>query len=192
MMGVQSKVPGFTLNTIEGEAWSLSTIQGCPCLLAFFRFSNCPFSHLRLATFVKRCKSLPSNFHIIGIIDGPSNLNDWPDYSQETSNITLLIDENSHIHDEYGIGYSQRGAISSLFKRMPTLLYATYKRPSALLASYHDMQRMPADFLVDKNHNLVHAHYGRDAGDILPFKAILDFAYKATATEQPDLNSETL
>ncbi|WP_461480662.1 peroxiredoxin family protein [Porticoccus sp.] len=170
----QSIIP-FTLPSLKGEPWQLSSLDGKPYLLAFFRFASCPFCNLRLHQLVNRLDELPADFTLVAVFE--SSVTELQRYAERhDSPFPILADEGGVIHRQYRIQHSWLGVFKGMLLRMPALLYAIFKKGYVPLTIGGRMDTLPADFLVDRNGIIREAFYGRDDGDHLDFARIRQFA----------------
>lgn len=176
----QSIIP-FTLLSLNGELWQLSSLEGKPYLLAFFRFASCPFCNLRVHQLINRLDELPANFTIVAVFE--SSVTELQRYAERhESPFPILADKAGVIHSEYRIQHSWLGVFKGMFLRLPSLLYAMFKKGYIPLTIGGRMNTMPADFLVDRNGIIREAFYGRDEGDHLDFEHIRQFAHSQSET----------
>lgn len=173
---ISSVIP-FTLPALDGGQWQLSSLTGKPYLLAFFRFASCPFCNLRLHQLIQRIDELPADFTIVAVFE--SSLSELQRYGvRHHAPFPLLADAGGVIHAQYGIGHSWAGVVKGMFLRLPSLLYALFKKRYLPLSIGGAMHTMPADFLVDRHGVIQQAYYGADEGDHLNFEQIKQFAWQ--------------
>lgn len=178
----QSIVP-FTLPSLNGQDWQLSSLDGKPYLLAFFRFASCPFCNLRLHQLINRLDELSADFTIVAVFE--SSVTELQRYAERhDSPFPILADEGGVIHSQYRIQHSWLGVFKGMLLRMPALFYALFKKGYVPLTIGGRMDTMPADFLVDRNGIIREAFYGRDEGDHLNFERIRQFAQYQGSTVQ--------
>lgn len=170
----QAIIP-FTLPALDGSAWQLSSLEGKPYLLAFFRFASCPFCNLRLHQLISQWGELPEDFTIVAVFE--SSLTELQRYAERHhSPFPILADGGGIIHGRYSIRHSWLGVLKGMLFRFPSLLYAMFKKGYVPLTIGGRMNTMPADFLVDRQGVIQEAYYGRDEGDHLDFERIRQFA----------------
>ncbi len=172
----------FTLPSLDGSPWQLSSLAGKPYLLAFFRFASCPFCNLRLHQLISRLDKLPDDFTIVAVFE--SSLSELQRYAERhNSPFPILADEGGVIHGQYSIRHSWIGVLKGMLFRFPSLLYAMFKKGYVPLTIGGRMNTMPADFLVDRQGTIQEAYYGRDEGDHLDFERIRQFAWQQAESQ---------
>lgn len=172
----QSTIP-FVLPSIDGSSWQLSSLEGKPYLLAFFRFASCPFCNLRLHQLISRLDELPDDFTIVAVFE--SSLAELQRYAERhQSPFPILADEGGIVHSQFGVRHSWIGVLKGMLFRLPSLLYAMFKKGYVPMTIGGRMDTMPADFLVDRKDIIQKAYYGSDEGDHLDFDSIKQFAWQ--------------
>lgn len=171
------KVSNICLKALDGSDFDLSSLQGTPYLLAFFRFASCPFCNLRMHELVQRKSELGERFTLVALFD--SSLDNLREHAERHhAPFPVLADERRFYHALYGIEHSFSGMLKGMIFRMPTLLHALFVKGYVPLKIKGSMTGMPAEFLVDAHGIIRVAHYGKDEGDHLPFEQIRQFALK--------------
>jgi peroxiredoxin len=175
---IGDKVGQIRLQALDGSMFELSSLQGRPFMLSFFRFASCPFCNLRMHHLVQRFGELNQageRFTIVAIFD--SSLENLREHAERHhSPFPLLADVRGTYYAQYGIEHSVAGVLKGMLMRMPTLLYAMFGKGYLPTKINGDMTTMPADFLIDAGGTIRMAYYGRDEGDHLPFEVIQRFA----------------
>jgi len=162
------------LPAIDGTVFELEQMQGRRYMLSFFRFASCPFCNLRVHELVKRYSEFGNDFGIVAIFDSPlENLKKHVDGHHAP--FPVLADESNTYYREYAIEHSLFGVLKGMLLRMPTLIRGMLQGyvPTTIQGS---ITTMPADFLIDEEGVIQHAHYGRDEGDHLSFDTVKAFA----------------
>lgn len=176
---VGDKVSNIRLAALDGSAFDLSSLNGRPFMLSFFRFASCPFCNLRMHQLVKRYDELGNRFTIVAIFDSPlDNLREHAE--RHDAPFPVLADEQGTYYAQYGIEHSVVGMLKGMIFRMPSMIYAMLGKGYVPLKIKGSMTTMPADFLVDESGVIRHAYYGKDAGDHLPFDEVKKFAVPAS------------
>jgi peroxiredoxin len=177
MLRPNDPIVPFSLPSLDGSPWQLSSLDGKPYLLAFFRFASCPFCNLRLHQLINRLDELPDDFTIVALFE--SSLTELQRYAERhQSPFPILADEGGVIHGQYKIRNSWLGVMKGMLFRLPSLLYAMFKKGYVPLTIGGRMDTMPADFLVDRHGIIQEAYYGQDEGDHLDFERIRQFAWQ--------------
>lgn len=179
---IGDSLPDFSVQAIDGSTVSSADMRGGPCLLAFFRFARCPFCNLRLHRLIQsygELQVLHPDFRIVAIFDSPlSHLQ--TSMQRHAPPFIVAADPEHRAYSACAIRYSLWGVIKGMVLRMPTLIKAMAKGylPTSMRGR---MTTMPADFLLDAQGIIRHAHYGRDEGDHCSVTVIKDFVAQQAA-----------
>ncbi|MFA7242665.1 MAG: peroxiredoxin-like family protein [Sulfuricellaceae bacterium] len=169
------KVSNIRLEALDGAVFDLSSLNGRPFMLSFFRFASCPFCNLRMHELVKRFEELGDKFTIVAIFDSaPDNLREHA--TRHHAPFPVLADAQGVYYTRYGIEHSAAGVLKGMIFRLPTLLYAMFAKGYLPQKINGSMTTMPADFLVDASGIIRVSYYGKDEGDHLSFEAVKKFA----------------
>lgn len=176
---VGDRVVPFRLAALDGALFDLSSLEGRPYMLSFFRFASCPFCNLRMHDLVKRRGELGDAFTIVAVFDSsPENLREHA--ARHDAPFPVLADPAGTVYAQYGIEHSVVGMLKGMVLRMPTMLYAMFAKGYVPRKIGGSMTTLPADFLVDASGVIRLAYYGRDEGDHLSFAKVSEFAAHAT------------
>lgn len=166
---VGDKIKNLSLLNIYGEQISLkSLITKDYLLLNFFRGSWCPFCSMELREYERlKEKFLKSNIDIVAISPEVAK------YSKKTKednflSFEILSDENSKVMKEFGIVFTLSNEVKKIYEDFKIDLKEqngniTYKMP------------VPATYVVDKNFNIVFAHFEEDYTTRCEPKDVLEF-----------------
>ncbi len=160
---------------IDGSVFDTTTLRGRPYLLSFFRFASCPFCNMRVHELVSRFDEFGDDFSIVAIFDSPLD-NLQRHATGHHAPFPILADETGEAYASYSVERSLLGVIKGIVTRVPTALKAVRRGYIPTTIQGH-MTTMPANFLIDRNGIIQHAHYGRDEGDHLPFEQVKVFSF---------------
>ena len=59
----------LTLPSVDGSTFNLESIQGKKAMISFYRYSSCPFCHLRINEIISKKSEFGENFVPIAIFD---------------------------------------------------------------------------------------------------------------------------
>ena len=59
----------LTLPSVDGSTFNLETIKGKKAMISFYRYSSCPFCHLRINEIISKKSEFGDNFVPIAIFD---------------------------------------------------------------------------------------------------------------------------
>jgi peroxiredoxin len=173
-----SKAPDFQAQSLRGETVSLEGLRGQQVLLKFYRFAACPLCSLHLRGFVKRADDL-REAGIVPIIFFHSSKEKMEE--QASLPMDLIPDPDKKIFRKYGVETSLGGLFSPAVLRdsVRATMAGFFSKP---WAAEGGITGQPADFLVDGDGIIRHAHYGRHYSDSLTADQVLEIA-KGTKEE---------
>lgn len=166
-----AKAPEFAAESVRGEQVSLASLQGSPALLKFYRFAGCPICNLHLRELALRHDEL-ARAGLTVVVFYHSPLERIEREQGRELPFELVGDPGKRIFDAYGVEASLRGMFSAAvahdYGRAMAAGY--FSKP---LGHEGGIQGHPADFLLDADGVIRHAHYGADYADTLRVDAML-------------------
>ncbi len=177
-----TRVPDFTFQDQDRNETSLRLYSnGSPLYLVFFRYASCPFCNLRIQRMMNRGEEITqTGTKILAVME--STRENYEAYAgKQKPTFPIALDPEHRLYELYELERSTIGLLSTFVKRPGDLVTAM---ASGFTPGTVDgpMNRMPADFLIDPDMNLVKAHYGKDAGDHMPIPEIIAFAKQYQTT----------
>jgi peroxiredoxin len=180
---VGDTAPVFQATDINGRPVDLAALRGARVWLSFLRFANCPLAQAKL----DKIKALAAAFPALRpIAIGTPEVQRRPRYRE--AGFPVIADGEQALYRLYGAEHSFPRAI------VPTNQWATVK---ALCRGYllrvpleKPWWRMPADFLIDENGRIAHAHYGRRMHDDIAPQHVQ--AFIEAGLRRPARNPESL
>lgn len=182
---VGTTVKELSLPGLDGD-FDLAQITGKRYMLAFHRFAACPFCNLRIHQLVTRYNELPENFTIVAIFDSPLD-NLQKHTTGHHAPFAILADEENTYYRKFAVEHSVSRIVIGGILRLPTVLYAMFVKGYLPLSFKGSITTLPLELLVDENHVVRFAHYGKDEGDHLPFDVIKHFSEKGLIPKNPDI-----
>lgn len=83
----------LTLPSVDGSTFNLETIKGKKAMISFYRYSSCPFCHLRINEIISKKSEFGDNFVPIAIFD--CDFDDLVKNSKKhDGEITILCDDD--------------------------------------------------------------------------------------------------
>lgn len=184
---VDNKAPAFHVRDIRGEMVGLEQFQGKKLLVSFYRYASCPFCNLRIHTLNQKAEEYrQQGMEMIAVFQSTAQqINKYA--GKEVRPFTIIADDKRELYRLYGVQTSWWGFSKAFITRLPDLLR------TSLLGNLpgrmdNELNRMPADFLIDEAGCVKLAYYGSDIGDHLPLadleqylveKKSADVAYNA-------------
>jgi thioredoxin-dependent peroxiredoxin len=171
ILKVGDHAPDFTMPDLNGQPIHLASLRGKKVLLAFFRYATCPFCTMRFVRLSQECARYSAEgVEVIGVFEStPEYIREY--LSRRGLPFPIIPDPEGVLYEMYGVQNSMMGLWLGMF-RMPTLLRALFDPDYRMAVPNADMTRIPADFLLGPNQEIVDVYYGKDIGDHMPFKRI--------------------
>ncbi|MBX2843081.1 MAG: redoxin domain-containing protein [Flammeovirgaceae bacterium] len=176
-------VPGqqaidFEAKDIYGNNIKLGSLKGEKILLSFFRSTACPFCNLRIYQLKSLYPKVADNLNMVFIFESKKEaLLRSPLHSE--LQMPMISDFDKNAHKNYGIEFSLIKTLTSSFNpkfkehmKVAKELGLDFKTKEESTSN----TLMPADFLIDENFNIVHAHYGKAVNEHIEMETIRDFA----------------
>lgn len=168
-----SPAPAFTTVDYQGNPVSLQALAGRKVLLSFYRYASCPFCNLRIHHLRQRSAEWQARgLDMVAVFQSPAaSIRDYA--VGETVEFAIVPDPELQLYRRYGVESSWL-AFAKSGLRAADLAKATAKGflPGKVEG---DMNRVPADFLIDEQGIVRVAFYGKDIGDHLDIRVVEDF-----------------
>ncbi|RZU38677.1 peroxiredoxin [Fluviicoccus keumensis] len=165
--------PAFTVTDFTGVSRSLSDYRGRKVLLSFYRYASCPFCNLRIHQLRQQAAVWEAKgLVMLAVFQSPAA--SILEYSAgETVEFPIIPDPEMTLYKTYGVESSWL-AFAKSGLRAADIAKATAKGflPGKVEG---DMNRVPADFLIDEAGIIRTAFYGKDIGDHLATAAVEAF-----------------
>lgn len=166
--------PAFTVTDFTGVAHSLSDYRGKKVLLSFYRYASCPFCNLRIHQLRQQAAAWEAKgLVMMAVFQSPAAT--IMEYAAgETVEFAIIPDPAMALYKAYGVE-SSWAAFAKATLRAGDIAKATAKGflPGGKVDG--DMNRVPADFLIDEEGVVRTAFYGKDIGDHLDTAVIERF-----------------
>jgi len=169
---INSPAPRIKTKDILGNDFDLETYKGQKILVAFFRFSTCPFCNLRIHTLSTEYEKLGIN--IVAIFES-SNENLRKHLAHYELPFPVLSDRAGVYYKSYGLNKSVIGVFKGMLTRPIEMLRGMSKGKSLFHGIDGHLTRMPADFLIDENGMIRELMYARDEGEHMDVEIIKRF-----------------
>jgi thioredoxin-dependent peroxiredoxin len=170
---VGEKAPLFKTTDIGDVIIDLHAHRGSKVLLSFYRYASCPLCNLRINRLIKLYPDLrKKGLKIISIFQSPKE--SILEYvGKQDAPFPIVPDPSQKLYKLYGVetswlGFAKAGLEISKLVETTKLGFLPGKVEG-------DMNRIPADFLIDENGIIQTAFYGKDISDHLGESEILKF-----------------
>lgn len=166
------KAPNIELTDWKGRPFNLHEKSGKKWV-AFFRYASCPLCNLRVNEMIKRYEEITNNgLQIFTIFQSePESVAKY--VGQQEPPFLILCDPSEKAYVSYKLQANLLGMISP--KNMTQLMSALKSgfMPGKMEGA---ITRIPADFIINENNNLIDVFYGTSIGDHIPINRVLDEA----------------
>jgi len=167
-----STAPNFSNLDLDNIAFQLSNPRKKLLLLAFFRYASCPLCNLRVHELIKNYPFLKDRLEIIAVFQSPANkIKQY--VGKQAIPFSIIPDPERKLYQLYqvenswlGFGKAWTIKIAQVFDAVLTHKYL----PGSIEG---EINRIPADFIIDTDNKIIEAYYGNDIGDHLPLADIL-------------------
>lgn len=166
--------PDFRLPALGGGDLRLSSLRGQKVWLVFNRQATCMICNPHNAAIIELHEQVRASGIRVVTVWG----SDLPGLRQGIGQLTppypVLSDPSDTVYDSYGVQRSLLGALDS--RNMPTIRQGLAMVGLGGLKTDGEFTRMPAEFLLDEQGRIVHAHYNAYGSDFMPTERVLDWA----------------
>lgn len=144
-------------------------------LLSFYRYASCPLCNLRVHTLAEHGPHWKRDgLDLLGVFQSPAER--MRDYvGTQSIPFPLIADPEQRLYAAYGVGHSWAGFLKAWATRLLEIRRSTLGLGYLPGSVEGNINRIPADFLIDRGGRIVEAYYGRDIGDHLPLDRIMQF-----------------
>ena len=166
--------PAFTGEVIGGGSLSLSDLRGRPVLLKFYRFAECPVCNLHVRTLVRRHDEVAAA-GLTTVVLFHSPLSRVERKQGFDLPFPVIADPEKQIFGAYGVEESLGGMLDGQVARdyARAMGAGFFSKP---LGHHGGIKGHPADFVIDRQGVLKHAHYGESYADSLGVDEVLSLA----------------
>jgi peroxiredoxin Q/BCP len=173
-----AEAPDFTFVGVDGAPSRLSNLRGKKVLIAFFRNAACALCNLRVRHFIRHY----SQWHLQGMevvtvfesLD--SALSQY--VGRQEAPFPIIANPLAELYDLYGVEVSEEKVKATIADPNTKTFVAQAAVEGFALTPEEgaNMNRIPAEFLIDENGIIQVVHYGRLVTDHLPLDVIDRFA----------------
>lgn len=163
------------LRLVDTDGKFISVYNGRPVLLTFFRDAACPFCNMRIVWLTRHYQQLSSlGLDVVAVFAStPEEIRRF--VLRVPRPFPVAAEPELTAYDCYGVETSFWGKVRAIVTRVPTLVRGLH---IVGIAGLNTNNVLPADFLVNGNRTILHAYYGKDAGDHMPLEDIKLFMAK--------------
>ena len=166
----------LSLPAIDGSVFDLNFVQGQKLMISFYRYSSCPFCHLRINETINNKDNFGDNFQTVAIFN--CNIESLKKASSKhDSSIFILADENRLYFDKYSVQKSGigvlAGSVIGLFRFIKAIFIKGFNPLKSLSGAFTGL---PVDILINAEGIVEKVKYGKTTIDHIPMSEIIDFS----------------
>lgn len=170
------KAPQFSVNDIWGNTVDLSKIESTKTLLSFFRYAECAVCQLRIVEIMRAKEDFKKqNIAVIAIFQSPAESLKASIVDKTKFDFTLISDPDRKLYELYQVKPSWLKTLKTVNAKGIKRVLASMKegfKPGGKIEGL--MNQIPADFILDKNKNILTAKYGDNVIDHIPLVEVLE------------------
>ena len=166
--------PAFTGELIGGGSLSLSDLRGQAILLKFYRFADCPVCNLHVRTLVRRHDEVAAaGLTTVALFHSPLSRTERKQGFDLPFHV--IADPEKQIFGAYGVEASLGGMFDGKVARdyASAMRAGYFSRP---FGHHGGIKGHPADFIIDAEGVIKHAHYGESYADSLGVDDVVSLA----------------
>ena len=171
---IGAKAPDFTATTSAGDDVTLSSYQGKLVWVGFYRYSGCQLCNLRISEEIEYLRKKPLKDAVKLTIMQSSAEKVKQFLGKQNPPFAIITDPKMELYKLYGLESSKLGMIRSMLG-VSRFMKAIKLFGLTTIPSDGDPNRMPADFLIDKNGVIKDVYYASVGSSHIPFERIDDF-----------------
>lgn len=172
--------PAFAAQDAQGRMIRLDDYRGRYLFLSFYRYASCPFCNLRVHELMQRLTEFENfDLSLVAVFQSPRT--QIAQYiGKQRPPFPILPDPRLHLYRDYRVETSLRAFLIGATRHFGKALHAMRLGflPGHIQGS---VARVPADFLIGPQGEVLIAYYGRDISDHLPIETLLQQLPAASA-----------
>ena len=165
--------PNFKTTDTQNRVFSLAEERKKPILLAFFRYASCPLCNLRVHQLIQNQEILEQKLEIVLVFQSPLDKIEKYVGKQDVP-YRIIADPKRKLYRLYGVENSWLGFLKAWTIKIPKVFSAVIGHRYLPGSMEGEIHRIPADFIIGKNGTILRAYYGKDIGDHLALKEIVN------------------
>lgn len=164
--------PEFSVKDVDGKYHSIEQYKGKKILLSFYRYAACPVCNTRFHELENEHEFFQKNGIILLSVyeSSAETLKEFIDTNHFYQ--TLIADPSGILYKLYGVEISKGKVVKGMTNGALQKSNAGKKLFTKKLKKDGNSNRIPADFLIDENGNIINAYYGKYLGDRMPVEYI--------------------
>ncbi|MDD2951291.1 MAG: redoxin domain-containing protein [Sulfuricurvum sp.] len=164
--------PWFKMRSFQGDDINLDAYRGRYVLLSFYRYASCPFCNLRVHESIQKNDYFRSlGLEMIAVFQSPDDK--LAEYvGKQPLNYPIIGDPDLQLYRLYRVETSWIGLLKAFLFRPHKILTSVFLRGFFPGSIENEIQRLPADFLINPQGKIEIAYYGKDIGDHIAYETI--------------------
>lgn len=165
--------PAFRTQDVFGTEIDLQQLKGKKLYLAFERNAGCPVCNLRTHELLKQANTFKAaNTVVVMVYESPvQTMKEYLDGN--TYPFHFVADPQNKLYTQYGVQRSMLMLMRSMFNGLFSKIKLGSKLFKKPMKQDGNMDRIPAEFIIDERGKLKLAHYGKFVGDHLPVSDLM-------------------
>jgi thioredoxin-dependent peroxiredoxin len=166
---LNQQAPIFRTTDVNGSLIDINSLRGRQIYLSFERNAGCPVCNLRTHELLKRAQYF-LNQDIVVIMVYESSMEKMREYlGNDVYPFHFVADPKNELYNKYGVERSMGKVMKSMLHGIIGKAMEGKKLFKKPMKQDGHLDRIPAEFLIDKEGKIRLAHYGRYIGDHLLF-----------------------
>lgn len=171
---VGDETPYFKTLDVTGKTIDLHEYRGKRVVLSFYRFVTCPLCNFRIAQFMRQYQKM-ANDDVVVLAVFESSKEYITDYiGPKGLPFPIIADPTGVLYRHYGVELSWYKSFLAMLKPV-SMMKAMWSNKFRMGPLTGKANRVPADFLINRNGTLNTCYYGSDINDHLDLNEIESF-----------------
>ena len=177
--------PAFAITDLDRRLVRLDDFRGQTLLLSFFRYASCPLCNLRIQELIREYDRLAFNgLLVLAVFQSPAER--IAHYvGRQLPPFAIIPDPELKLYRSYGVESSWSGFFRAWTLGLPKVVQAVMDKGFLPGSVEGDLNRIPADFVIGPQGELVDVYYGRDIGDHMPLPRVLQGLARTASYQIP-------
>jgi peroxiredoxin len=178
------KAPAFETHDWQGNRIVPFGSHPSVTLLSFFRYASCPLCNLRVRELITKYEQFVENgMRILAIFQSPAErISHY--VGTQSPPFPLIPDPDLKLYRLYGVESSWRGFARAWTLGIPQVFRAVVVNGLLPGTVENDIHRVPADFLIDQDGQLMDVYYGQDIGDHMPLEQLFSRSHHSDSEKE--------
>ncbi len=168
------KFPQLEATDVFGKSVVLPSAESQHNLyIGFFRNATCPFCSLYTYQLAKRSGEFAEKgLRMVFIFEAKNQQIVNSAFLKDMEAVTLISDPTRGLYQQYGVDKSLIGMVRTMVKGQMKVKQQILEKEGINLPASEASATMPAEIILDKNGNVLKAHYSKDLDDRLGLAAL--------------------